>query len=282
MLKGSVMKKQLLLLAPLVAALSLNAGDRYYDGYSYAGIGFENTMYQETVFFPNLGTVKSKAAVSSPVYSSGTLVNVNDRYDVSLDFSSTLLPSKTTEDWDGQNGALQRNDYDLLTNNAMILVHYKITPQHRIVAGPGYTLNIFKRYNWVKLDPLISVPVGVNEERSASLSATLGYWYESKTAGVEGWRFKGHALVGLPVWQQTNNTASGGDVVFHDTAGYNSDVCLYAGYTFFKGFEIGAFMGGNYQKRNGGSQYDTAGNNVVWPENTLTIYRGGLNAVWKF
>lgn len=276
------MKKKLLLFIPLAAAVSLSAGERYFDGYSYAGIGFENAMYQETLFVPGLGSVNSKAAVSSPVYSSGTLVNVNDRYDVSLDFSSTLLPSKTTEDWNGPNGALQRNDYDLLTNNAMILVHYKITPQHRIVAGPGYTLNIFKRYNWVKLDPIVSVPVGVIEERSASLSGTLGYWYESKTAAAEGWRFKGHALLGLPVWQQTNNTASGGDVVFNNVGGYNTDVSLYAGYTLFKGFEIGAFVGGNYQKRNGGSQFDSLGNNVVWPKNRLTIYRGGLNAVWKF
>ncbi|MCK9372339.1 MAG: hypothetical protein M0P91_04020 [Sulfuricurvum sp.] len=276
------MKKRLLLLAPLLAAVSLGAGERYYDGYSYVGIGFENAAYQETVFIPNLGSVKSKAVVSSPVYSSGTLVKVNERYDFSLDFSSTLLPSKTTENWDSPSGALQRNDYDLLTNNAMILAHYKITPQHRIVAGPNYTLNTFKRYTWVQLDPRIAIPVGVIEERSASLSATLGYWYENNTAALEGWRIKGHALLGLPVWQQTNNTASGGDVVFNDIGGYNTDVSLYAGYALFKGLEIGAFVGGNYQKRNGGSQFDSAGNNVVWPENTLMIYRGGLNAVWKF
>jgi hypothetical protein len=276
------MKKNLLILSLVGMATVLSAESKSFDGYSYGGVGFENTTYQESGHSSKIGSIKSKASGTSPVYTTGSLVRVNDRYDFSLDFSSTLLPSKISEEWTGLNGTLQRNDYDLLANSATLLVHYKLTPQHRIVAGPIYALNTFKRYNWVAVDPIIDTPVGVIEERSASVSGAIGYWYESKTAGIEGWRFKGNTLLSLPLWQQTTNTSSKEDVVFNNIGGYNADVSVYAGYTLFKGLEVGAFAGYNHQRRNGGHQMDKLGNNVTWPENTLTTYRAGLNAIWHF
>lgn len=275
------MKKNLLILSLAGMATVLSAESKSFDGYSYGGIGFENATYRESGHSSTIGSFKSKASGSSPVYTTGSLVRVNDRYDFSLDFSSTLLPSTITEDWTGSNGTLQRNDYDLLANSATVLIHYKLTPQHRIVAGPVYVLNTFKRYNWVAVDPVISAPLGVTEERSTSVSAAIGYWYESKTAGVEGWRFKGNTLFSLPLWQRATNTDYK-DLVFDNIGGYNADVSAYVGYTIYKGLEVGAFVGGNYQNRNGGAQTYNMTHTVTWPENTLTTYRAGINAVWHF
>lgn len=275
------MKKNLLILSLAGMATVLSAESKSFDGYSYGGIGFENATYKENSYNPAIGSLKSKANGSSPVYTTGSLVRVNDRYDFSLDFSSTLLPSTITEDWTGSNGTLQRNDYDLLANSATVLIHYKLTPQHRIIAGPVYVLNTFKRYNWVAVDPIISAPLGVTEERSTSLSGAIGYWYESKTAGIEGWRFKGNTLFSLPLWQRATNTDYK-DIVFDNIGGYNADASVYAGYTVFKGLEVGVFAGCNYQKRNGGAQTYNVTHTVTWPENTLSTYRAGVNAVWNF
>ncbi len=273
------MKKNLLILSLAGMATVLSAESKSFDGYSYGGIGFESATYKETH-----GSLKSSAKGSSPVYTTGSLVRVNDRYDFSLDFSSTLLPSTINEKWSNASGTILTDDYALLANSAQILVHYKLTPQHRIVVGPYYVLNTFKRYNQIAIDPtqVVVVP-GVTEEQSASVSGIIGYWYESNTAAIEGWRYKGSALISHPLWQKTTNTASTGDIAFSDIGGYNVDISAYAGYTLFKGFEIGTFAGYNRQQRNGGGpKLDSVGNHVTWPENTLQTYRAGVNAVWHF
>lgn len=268
--------KKLSLALIMTGSLSLVSADVHqYDGYSYGSIGFENVTYKE------FGTVSSKASGTSPLYTSGTLVRVNDRYDFSLDFASTLLPTTINEKWvSSSDGLLQHNDYDLLTNSAQLLVHYKFTPQHRFIAGPHYLLNTFKRYNWVKDNNAVILPVGVVEERISSLNMGAGYWYESKPAGVEGWRFHAKSFLDLPIWQQATNTDFEG-ANFDNTGGYNFDVTLYGGYTLLKGLEIGVYAGYNLQQRDGG-EIPYMGGTLSWPENKLTSFRGGVQAVWNF
>ena len=75
-------------LSSLVAASLLCTGAFAAEdnGYSYFSFGAERTSYSETFYSGALkGEIETDSAIVSPVYISGGLVTVNDRYDFSYD-----------------------------------------------------------------------------------------------------------------------------------------------------------------------------------------------------
>ncbi|MCX6073099.1 MAG: hypothetical protein NTY39_02135 [Campylobacterales bacterium] len=286
------MKKNLLILSLAGMATVLSAESKFFDGYSYGGIGFENTTYQESGTSATYGHIKSKATGTSPVYTTGNLVRVNDKYDFSLDFSSTLLARELSETWTRNGAALQSTNMDVTINSMRLLGHYKLDDKNRIVFGPSYSLNSFKRFNFKDTNPNdtylvngVSIPLNVDdtdglltEERVATLFATFGYWYESAPVATPNtFRFKLNALCSQPIWNSASNTGFEG-VSFSSLSGYKMDINGYVGYPIMKGLELGMFVGYQYQRKIG----DDKSQGIVWPDNTLQTIQAGLLASWNF
>ncbi|MDD2828399.1 MAG: hypothetical protein PHW18_02365 [Sulfuricurvum sp.] len=290
--------KKLLLTALIPLALFGNdEGGKIYNGYTYFSVGVQNTAYQEDFFSTTLGqNVHSDVKTTSPVYISGGLMRVNDKYDFSMDIASTLLPTQGDEKWYTDGALYQTNSFDAMINSMEFLGHYKVTNNHRFVLGATYTLDSYKRYTWkdetgayitqTVTDPATGLPtdsgvkLGLTEERVATLYATTGYWYESIPHATMGnVRFKANALIGLPIWNQANNT-SFEKITFNSTSGYKAEANLYAGYPLLKGLELGLFTGYNYQKKSGTDV--AADGHTKWPENVLSSWQAGVSLVWNF
>ncbi len=275
------MKK--IVLFSLFSAISLLAqSSGGYNGYTYFSVGVENITYKESFFSNTLGAnVNSVAKASSPVYISGGLMRVNDTFDFSMDIASTLLPTTSDEEWSVGGALAQKNSFDAMISSMEFLGHYKLTDNHRAVAGLAYKLDSYKRYDFRDPagDPL-DPEEGLSEERVATLYLTTGYWYESIPQATPGQvRFKASATVGLPVWNQATNT-SFKKITFNSTNGYKANANLYAGYPVLDGVELGLFCGYNFQKKSG---TDVASDgHTKWPENELEIWQGGISAVWNF
>jgi hypothetical protein len=277
------MKK--LLVFSLTCASALMASG--YNGYTYFSVGMENISYSEAMT-TSKGSLKLEAQGNSPVYISGGLMRVNDTFDFSMDISSTLLPSQINETW-SLNGAVEQNNHlDAMINSMQFLGHYKLTDNHRLVLGPTYSLNSYKRYNFKDANPsggeVIDETDGILlEERVATLYATLGYWYESiPHATPEKFRIKFSALYGQPIWNDASNTGFEG-VSFSSLSGYKIDTNLYVGYPIMDGLELGIFTGYRNQSKIGTDRTtNSAGKGVSWPENTLEIWQAGISAVWNF
>lgn len=282
--------KKLLLTALIPLALCASEGK--YESYTYFSVGMENINYSENLTLSNGKNVQSSAKGSSPVYLSGGLIRINDRFDFSMDLSSTLLPSQLDESWSEGGALAQKNQFDAMINSMQFLGHYKLTDNHRIVAGPTYKLNSYKRYAFTdengnalaQIDPITklqtNVPYGLIQERVATLYASAGYWYESiPHATPREIRFKVSALAGLPIWNQATNTEYE-NVTFNSISGYNAEANAYIGYPIYKGLELGAFAGYSYQKKSGTDV--AADGHTKWPENTLEVWQTGLSLVWNF
>lgn len=277
------MMKKILLLGLIPFALSAKDSS-LYDGYSYFGFGSQSISYKEDYTYQSGEKIKSSADASSPIYISGSLVRVNEQYDFSIDFASTILPTQITEKWQSDWRFVQQNKFDATINSMQLLGHYKLTDNHRIVAGPGYSLNSYKRYEFKDqngnylTDPHTNAKYGLLEERVATLYISGGYWFESIPHATQGEpRFKFATLLSLPIWNQATNTEFE-KVTFDSTSGYRFEVNGYAGYPIMDGLEIGLFGRYSIQKK---SKTDTIGS-VHWPENTLTQLQMGINAVWNF
>ena len=288
------MKK--LLVLSLTAAGLLYAGnyDRNFDGYSYFAFGVENLKYNEKfVYTFNTSTigengksyssgqqvaVKSKINVTSPVYLSGGLIRFTDKWDLSMDFASTLKPNSTTEDWmdRSDDSTITSNYAEVMTNAMKFLLHYKLTKQHRVTFGFSYILNTFKRY----ADPKVTNTTALVQETSATATLDVGYWFESATAAKDGFRIKYEITAGLPVYQDVQNTKAP-NLTFDETKGFNFDTSLYMGYTLFRGLELGFFANYAYMYRDGDTKKYN-GQTVIWPTNITQNIRGGLQVSWKF
>lgn len=266
--------------------LALCATEGKYNGYSYFGFGNQNIKYVEKLTLSTGEQVESLAEANSPVYTSGTLVRVNDTYDFSIDLASTLLPTQIGETWTVDGALAQQNQFDAMLNSMQFLGHYKLSENHRIVAGTAYTLNSYKRYNFKDetgaylLDPDTNAKYGLLEERIATLYLTGGYWFESAPLATPNTpRFRFNALYNQPVWNDATNTEFEA-VSFNSTSGYKVEMNAYAGYPILKGLELGTFGGYSIQKKSG---TDVASDGrTKWPDNTLTQWQMGLSLVWNF
>ena len=274
----------LLALVPL--ALFAGESKPLYDGYSYFSVGMQNTKYEENIVLSNGQKVHSSATATSPVYISGSLIRINDKFDFSMDLLSTLLPTETDEKWYLDGVYTQQNKFDATITNMQFYGHYKLTNNHRIVFGPTYSLNSFKRYTFkdangnIILDNVTGARLGLTEERVANLRFAVGYWYESAPHGrTQQMRYRFNATFGHSIWTQATNT--GFEKVSFDTINsYELQSSAYAGYTVFKGLEIGAFAGYSRQEK---TSTDVASDgHTKWPKNTLTLLQGGISVVWNF
>jgi hypothetical protein len=286
------MKKILILSS--IAAITLFAADRNFDGYSYFATGVQHFEYTEKFIYtfknayvgengktyPKNSNVaiKSKLDVTNPVYMSGSLIRFTNNWDLSMDFASTLKPNETTEKWldRGDDSTIVSNYATIMSNSMKFLLHYKFTNLHRVTFGFSYFLNTFKRYN----DPSKSETQYLVEETSSTLVLNLGYWFESNTAALEGLRIKFNIEGGLPVYQNVKNTAAP-SLTFNKTSGYNLSTGLTVGYTLFRGLEIDLFTNYSYMYRDGETKHEN-GKTIIWPTNITQSLDGGLQVTWKF
>jgi hypothetical protein len=286
------MKK--LLIISSIAAITLFAGERNFDGYSYFAVGLEHFEYTEKFIYTfknayigeNKKTyaansnvaVKSKLNVTNPVYLSGSLIKFNDKWDLSMDFASTLKPNETTEEWldRGDDSTIVSNYATIMSSSMKFLMHYKFTNLHRVTFGFSYFLNTFKRYN----DPSKSGTQYLVEETASTLVLNLGYWFESNTAAYDGLRIKFDIEGGLPVYENIKNTAAP-SLTFDKTSGYNFSTGVSIGYPLFRGLELDLFANYSYMYRDGETQYKD-GKTIIWPTNITQSLNGGLQVTWKF
>ncbi|QCT94788.1 hypothetical protein FE773_06215 [Caminibacter mediatlanticus TB-2] len=278
-------------LSLIATGILLASNINSFNGYSYFIIGAENFQYSEKfiytfknayivgdkTYLPGQSVaVKSKINVTSPVYMSGGIVRFSPKWDLSMDFISTLKPNQTTEKWidRGEGNTIITNYATIMSNSMRFLLHYKLTNQHRIAFGFNYILNNFKRYN----NPDVQTTELV-EETSASAMIDLGYWFESNTAG-KGFRLKYSIVGGYPVYQNVKNTKAP-DLTFTKAKGYNVDTSFYIGYSFYKGLELGLYAGYSYMYRDGDTK-TYKDQLVIWPTNITRVARGGLQITWNF
>jgi len=288
------MKKILLLSTILACAFAGNTKDRNFDGYSYFAVGIEHFEYNEKFIYTfknayqgengktypaNSNTaVKSKLNITQPVYLSGGLIRFNPKWDLSMDFSSTLKPNETKEEWldRGDDSTIVSNYATIMSNSMKFLLHYKFTNLHRLTFGFSYFLNTFKRYN----DPDESGSQYLVEETTSTLVLNLGYWFESNTAAKDGLRIKFNVEGGLPIYENVKNTAAP-NVTFDKTTGFNFSTGIDVGYTLFRGLELGIFSNYYYMYRDGQTKY-VNGKKIIWPTNITQDIQGGLQVTWKF
>jgi len=264
------MVKSVLILAAILAATVAGARDaESYDGYSYFSVGVQSMSYEE-----HNPTYDSLAKVTNPIYRSGSLLKITDTIDISLDFLSTVVPNETEETWKKNGNPFQTNKVQVIFSSIEGAVQYKVTQNHRLLAGFGYSLNSYKRYDINRSTTTESVI----EELISSLKFQVGYAYESRTAGIKGWRISGRAIAGLPIFQQATNTLFPG-ATFNDTEGYDLNALVSLGYTVYTGLEIGVYGGYNYSYKKG-SQQEYQGGTLSWPENYFKSYEGGVQLSW--
>lgn len=267
------MVKSRLIWMMFLLGTALFAGERNaekFDGYTYFSVGVQSLSYDE---HDSVAQYESSAKASNPIYRSGSLMRINDSFDVSLDFLSTILPTQADETWTKNGTPFQTNKADMLFSSMKLLVQYKFTPQHRLLTGFGYSLNSYKRYDFNT-----STTTTVVEEQIASFKFEAGYGYESRPVGIEGMRVSGRLMGAVPVVQQAKNTAFP-DVTFNSTQGYDVAAMLAVGYTVYRGVDVGIYGGYNYSYRRG-SQMSYQGGNLRWPENYFKSYEMGLQLAW--
>lgn len=286
------MKKIFSILTLALFTVGVNANEPDFDGYAYIMFGTESVNYKEK---PSILPIESSVSATNIVQMSSGLTKVNDSFDFSIDTVATLLSGDAIEKWKATDNIstitdgtlLQENSFDISGSKLRILLHYKMTKKLRLVFGPAYTVDTFKRYNWEPKHPLIEDDTSVQEERYSSLQGDIGLAYESYMAAHKGMRFSLKALYGHPLWQETKNTKEDyKDVAFSNHEGYNADAEGYVGYTLSNGIEVGLFAGYSKQHRSGDKTTvtleDSSVTTVEWPENDLEHLRTGLTVVWKF
>jgi len=273
-----------------VTALTLlssvaTASDKY-NGFSYIGFGVETATYQEIGVTKEGKAFKSSATSSSPVYISGSLININNNFDFTIDASSTLMATTTDEKWQEDGYLVQANKFDSVQSDLKFLLHYKMNNNHRIAFGPNYNMFSMKRHTYTnpadgseKLDNGDSI--GLNQEDIATLNMMLGYWYESKPFSNGGMRVSVSALYGMPIWNKATNTSTA-EIEFSSTDGSTINLNGYLGFELTKGLEMGAFVGYSIKDKSSTDKVQVNASSITWPENELETVRYGISFVWNF
>lgn len=257
-----------------------------YESYNYIGFGVETLTYKEMGTLSNGKSFKSSVTVNSPVYTSGSLIKANDKFDFTIDAASTLAPSQGDEKWQYGEYLAQKNKFDAVMSELKILIHYKITDNHRFVFGPSYDMFTMKRHTYInpadgteKLQDGNSI--SLNEERISTLFGTAGYWYESKPFSSDGMRIRANLGYAKPLHRTAANTSTE-EVIFNSTTGYKVDAGAYLGFEVTKGLEVGFFGNYSFVKKTGGDTTTVDSTTITWPENDLETFRYGINFVWNF
>ena len=257
------------------------------EGYSFFRTAMQHISYEERYVYkknhPLQGIQKGDVQTNNfsgtnLVTIGGNLSPINDKYDFSFETISTLIPQQINEEWTVGGRSNQKDDATIDFTQLRFLMHQKFTPQHRAVGGLEFKKMSFERYNLRTFDEnsnLLQTSMNTIRERSSSLSLDAGYWYESKNIGKSGWHYNALALIKVPLWQNTENTASP-DVSFSDPSGYDFDLEVGASYTIFKNIDLGLVAGYGYSYRSGESK-----GGVNWPENRFKAYTLGFSFLWN-
>ena len=261
-------------------------------GYSYITMGVENITYQES--YSGQGVAKSDVSASSPMLNTGGLYRINEKFDFSIDALATFSPVSTTETWHGNNGqAYQKNQFEYLKTSTNILIHYKWTPDWRIVAGPSLTYQSYKRYGLEGLNGYEN-PVfrkgDTWEEKSTDIFIDAGVAYDNGTLfGSNKWKLSGRWIIGVPIWSTTENTKFV-DTTFDDF-GFRTSLEGTLSYEVMKGLHLGWYVMMGYEKRfetdpESVSFIDNQGEErqglAILPDAETYSFNTGIQALWSF
>jgi len=284
--KGKKMNK-LLSLFFLVSALSW-AEERNGTSdatYSYFIVGSERVKYEETA---SLLPVTSSAEVNNSIINTGGLYNINDKYAFSIDALATFSPNSATEKWTQENiGIYQRNQFEYNHASTNILLHYKLMPTIRLIAGGGFSLTAYNRSGVdLTLSDAKVLKSGVIEEKSTEYYIDAGIAYESGSLS-ELWRYGGKVTFGIPIWAETTNTLFPG--LDFDTSGYRANFEGSLSYRLLNNVHLGLYARAYYMQRDlegplewSGTLVDSPGKwRVELPKGQVTALSLGLTFLWS-
>ncbi|MDD1781967.1 hypothetical protein LRP49_12380 [Enterovibrio sp. ZSDZ35] len=269
------------------ASTSAMAGEKEAKGgYSYFRGGFEHVTYDEK--YPG---ISSSVTVVSPVVNTGGLYYVNEMFDFSLEALATFSPGSAEENWYDSKGLSQTNKYQYIRASTNALLHYKMTPEWRLVAGPAFSYQTHKRFG---KESYRELPEGQHEfftntweETSTDIFLDMGVMYDTGTLHNESpWHYKFSAIVGVPVWSYTTNTAAGlEDQTFYEM-GYRGALEAAVAYRVYPGVSIGGFVTATYENRMESDgvivTVDDKRYHAVVPEGDTIHYSAGVQLLWSF
>ncbi|PSB78407.1 hypothetical protein [Photobacterium damselae] len=271
-------KLSLLLIASCIPSI-VHAENQENEGYSYFSLGMENTSYKEFYSKSN-----SSVSVTSPTINTGGLYSINNKWDFSIDALGTFSQNHSNEHWN--NG--QKNQFEYIKAMTDVLLQYKLTPQWRIVAGPTLSYQTYKRYG--RDSSTESIFTGVWEEKTTDIYANVGIAYDSGNL-YNNWHYYVQAKAGIPLYSQTENTATELNGVTFNTFGYRSSLSGGISYRLMKGIHLGLFTALSYEYRqedgpkftgviiesNGKKQAMDA----TLPEAQIINFSAGIQVLWK-
>ncbi|PWI32974.1 hypothetical protein DI392_11705 [Vibrio albus] len=258
-------------------------------GYSYFTVGMENVTYEESY-----SGITSSVTTTSPILNTGGLFHVNDKFDFSMDAMATFSPSESTEAWKDSSGALmQENSYDYSNAETRVLLHYKYTPEWRILVGSSFRYQSYTRSDLRGINGYNN-PVFLEgstwKESSTDVTLDAGVSYDNGSlSGDNKLRTSFKFVAGIPVWSCTENTRlSGGDFSYF---GYHTMLEGNISYEMIKGLYLGWYINMKYEKRfesdSESVTYRDSSNNLVsalavLPESDTYGFSTGLQALWSF
>ena len=249
-----------------------DATKRYAQGYTYYKVVWQSVDYTSHTSTDDGRAYDTSSSVDNPVYVIGGLYNLTNTWDISTEVSTTLVPTRSTEDGTAKDGTTStsfKNNLEVLNNTITGYAHYKFSNEHRVIGGLTYNLSSWKRYNFT----LPSVQGQVILQRSMAINMEAGYWYEGYFMPEDKLHVNFKAIAGIPIWEKTENTSE--DVTFSNRSGYNFDIAVNTGYLVYNDAEIGATLGYNYTKK------DSAHSSGVYvPEDTFETFYFGVYAAF--
>ncbi len=241
--------KTLFFIAIVLFGVQLYADKSKYE-YSYFTAALQTMDFQTDLRMSDGTTYHSEATTNNPVYMTGALYNMIGDFALSYEIATTLVPISTDETFYKNGLQIQTEDTQMFNNSIEVLGQYKLTDNHRLVAGGTYSLNFWKRYNF-STDPNSYYII---EQRDLSVMVSAGYWYEAFYLDSK-LHTNFRALGSVPLWSETENT--GEDVTFSNREGYQLSLSLHVGYDLFSDKELGLLLRYSHTYRERAHSYST-------------------------
>lgn len=284
-------------LIPAAVVAQESHEDNY--GYSFFTIGVENVTYEE------VGSTSSTVTLTNPVLNTGGLYRINNQWDFSIEAYATFAPQNATEEWRWNDrqlgyGVHQTNQVEYLKTATNAQIHYKLGNDWRLVAGPSMTYQTYTRYGMKNTSSTGNKYFyGTWEETSTDIFIDAGIAYDDATLFADDkWHVAAKAVVGIPLWSQTENTQFE-DVTFNDF-GIRTNVEGTISYEVVEGLHLGWYAMLGFEKRFESdtqnvtvtycntmvdgecTQYVTENKRAYLPEADTFTFSTGLQALWNF
>ncbi|WP_158132886.1 outer membrane beta-barrel protein [Vibrio navarrensis] len=276
----------LVVLSGSVVAQEAPQGTKF--GYSYFTFGLENITYQE-----NFPATQSEVIATNLVLNSGGLYRINDQFDFSIDALATFSPSSADEEWHQGGQLMQTNQFEYTKASTTVLLHYKWQDDWRLVAGPAFSYQTYKRFALRGengyVNPVFSED-STWEEKSTDIFLDAGIAYDSgHLYGASPWRVSGRWTAGIPVWSVTENTRFAN--VQFDDFGFRTSAEASLSYRIMPGLSLAWYVMMGYEKR-----FESDPQNVMikdaqgvpqqrqaWlPDADTWTLSSGIQALWNF